>query len=397
MKEFDVVVIGGGIHGAGVLQAAAAAGHRCLLIEKKALASGTSSRSSKLIHGGLRYLETAQFRLVRESLHERSVLLRTAPDLVQLKPFYIPVYRNTRRRPWQLRLGLLAYAILGGFSAGTGFGSIPKSEWHRLDGLDTHDLDAVIRYHDAQTDDAQLTRAVVRSAQDLGAQLAMPASFIEAELDTQGVRIGYEERTDAGSFMRECRAQVLVNAAGPWATHVARGIRPAIEIPHVDLVQGTHIVVSVPTRSGIYYVESPSDGRAVFIMPWNGGTLIGTTETPYRGEPEQVHPLPEEEQYLLDVAQAYFAPLRGLTRADISARFAGLRVLPAGDAQAFGRSRETMLIGERAARPRVMAIYGGKLTAWRATAEQVMEKIETSLPRSRNRVSTEDLPLRRST
>ncbi len=396
MKEFDVVVIGGGIHGAGVLQAAVAAGHSALLIERRAIASGTSSRSSKLIHGGLRYLESGQFRLVRESLHERSVQLQSAPELVQLKPFFIPVYRTTRRRPWQLRLGLLAYAILGGFRAGTGFGSVPRSQWQQLDGLDTRDLDAVIRYHDAQTDDALLTRAVFRSAQDLGAEVAMPASFVEAELDDGGVRIGYEETTDNGSAMRECHARVMVNAAGPWATHVARDVRPAIDIPRVDLVQGTHIVVPVETRAGIYYVENPADGRAVFIMPWQGSTMIGTTETPFHGEPDQVQPLPEEEQYLLNVAQVYFPPLRGLTRADITNRFAGLRVLPAGDVQAFGRSRETMLIGDRAERPRVLGIYGGKLTAWRATAEQVMEKIETSLPRRRSRASTEDLPLRRS-
>lgn len=392
MIEFDVVVIGGGIHGAGVLQAAAAAGHRCLLIERRGLASGTSSRSSKLIHGGLRYLESGQFRLVRESLHERAVMLRTARELVQLRPFYIPVYRNTRRRPWKLRLGLFAYAVLGGFSAGTGFGSVPKREWPSLDGLNTHNLDAVIRYHDAQTDDAELTRSVVDSAQGLGAQLAMPASFVRAQLQGDEALVNYEE----GNSIKECRARVLVNAAGPWATHVARDVRPSIAIPRVDLVQGTHIVVPPPTTSGIYYVEAPRDGRAVFIMPWKGATMIGTTETVFHGEPDQVRPLPEEEQYLLEVAQAYFPALKSLTRDDISERFAGLRVLPVGDGKAFGRSRETMLIGDRDERPRILSIYGGKLTAWRATAEQVMERIETSLPRRRSRVSTENLALRRS-
>ncbi len=127
MKEYDVVIIGGGIHGAGVLQAAAAAGHSALLIERQALAAGTSSRSSKLIHGGLRYLESGQFALVRESLRERAIHLRIAPELVALKPFYIPVYRDTRRRPWQLKIGLWIYALLGGFDAATRFGSVPKS------------------------------------------------------------------------------------------------------------------------------------------------------------------------------------------------------------------------------------------------------------------------------
>ena len=392
MNEYDVVVIGGGIHGAGVLQAAAAAGHSCMLIERKALASGTSSRSSKLIHGGLRYLESGQFRLVRESLHERSVMLKIAPDLVKLRPFFIPVYPTTRRRPWQLKVGLFAYAMLGGFDASTRFGEVPRSEWDRLDGLDTNGLQAVIRYYDAQTDDAELTRSVVQSARSFGADLAMPASFIEAELSEHGVRIQYEE----GDRMILCNARVLVNAAGPWATHIARYVRPAIEIPAVDLVQGTHIVVPVKTVEGIYYVESPSDGRAVFVIPWHGGTMIGTTETPYHGEPEQVRPLPEEEEYLLQVARAYFPAFKTITREHIFERFAGLRVLPAGDVKAFGRSRETMLITDRPSHPRVLGIYGGKLTAWRATAEQVMDKIETSLPRRRRRVGTAELELRRS-
>src|SRR5580692_7074117 len=121
MKEYDVVIIGGGIHGAGVLQAAVASGHKALLIERQALASGTSSRSSKLIHGGLRYLESGQFALVRESLRERAILLRIASELVQLKPFFIPVYRDTRRRPWHLRCGLAVYAMLGGFDSSTRF------------------------------------------------------------------------------------------------------------------------------------------------------------------------------------------------------------------------------------------------------------------------------------
>src|SRR5271168_3386108 len=188
MKEYDVIIIGGGIHGAGVLQAAAAAGHSALLVERRALASGTSSRSSKLIHGGLRYLESAQFALVRESLRERAIHLRIAAELVELKPFFIPVYRDTRRRPWQLKLGLWMYALLGGFGAATRFGSVPRSDWPALDGLKTQDLDAVIRYHDAQTDDALLTRAVVQSALQLGgAGLAMPATFTRAVLADGGV------------------------------------------------------------------------------------------------------------------------------------------------------------------------------------------------------------------
>jgi glycerol-3-phosphate dehydrogenase len=393
MKEYDVIIIGGGIHGAGVLQAAAAAGHKALLIERQALASGTSSRSSKLIHGGLRYLESGQFALVRESLRERAIHLRIASELVELKAFFIPVYRDTRRRPWQLKIGLWMYALLGGFDAATRFGSVPKAEWPALDGLKTLDLDAVIRYHDAQTNDALLTRAVVKSALGLGAEIAMPAKFTLANLSEDGVKVSY---ATSGSSI-EVKARVLVNAAGPWATQVARAVHPAIAIPEVDLVQGTHIVIPHPVTAGIYYVESPTDGRAVFVMPWGGATLIGTTETPYRGDPDQVHPLPEEEEYLLAVVRHYFPHLGALTRGDITERFAGLRVLPAATQAAFDRSRESIFTTDRDARPRVLSIYGGKLTGWRAAAAHVMQRISPSLPAAVAQAETDLLILRRPT
>ena len=392
MQEYDVIVVGGGIHGAGVLQAAVAAGYSALLIEKGALASGTSSRSSKLIHGGLRYLESGQFSLVRESLRERAVHLRIAPELVELKPFFIPVYADTRRRPWQLKLGLWIYALLGGFDASTRFGSVPRSEWTQLDGLDTRNLDAVIRYHDAQTDDAQLTRAVVESARSLGGELAVPATLLGAELAEDGVVAVYE----SGGARIECRAKVLVNAAGPWATQVARTIQPAIAVPDVDLVQGTHIVLPMRVTQGIYYVESPGDRRAVFVMPWRGATLVGTTETPFRGDPDQVRPLPEEENYLLAVAGHYFPAVKALTRADIVQRFAGLRVLPAASQKAFDRSRETIFTPDRDPYPRVLSIYGGKLTGWRAAAAHVLERIGPSLGKRTRRAATDQLVLRRA-
>ena len=391
MKEYDVVVIGGGIHGAGVLQAAVAAGYKALLIERQALAAGTSSRSSKLIHGGLRYLESGQFALVRESLRERAIHLRIAPDLVALKTFYIPVYRDTRRRPWQLKIGLWIYALLGGFDSATRFGSVPKSEWPQLDGLETRDLDDVVCYHDAQTNDALLTRAVVKSALGLGAELAMPARFLSASLSDDGVTVSYA--VDGATI--ECRTRVLVNAAGPWAAEVARSVEPAIAVPDVELVQGTHVVIPHPLTAGIYYVESPIDGRAVFVMPWAGATLIGTTETPYHGDPDDAHPLPEEEEYLLAVVRHYFPALNGLTRDDITQRFAGLRVLPAASQAAFDRSRETIFTTDRDVRPRVLCIYGGKLTGWRAAADHVMRRIRPSLPAAERRAETDLMILRR--
>jgi glycerol-3-phosphate dehydrogenase len=388
--EYDVAIVGAGIHGAGCAQAAAAAGHSVLLLEQTAIAAGSSSRSSKLIHGGLRYLETGQFRLVRESLHERTILLRIAPDLVQLRRFHLPVYRTTRRQGWQLALGLTLYALLAGFASGAGFGRVPRRDWERLDGLQTRGLRSVLWYHDAQTDDALLSRAVVRSAQELGAELALPARFAGARLAAGGVEVRYA--TPAGE--RACRARVLINAAGPWATDVARRIEPAIAVPAVERVQGAHLLVPGRTEQGIYYVESPRDGRAVFVMPWHAATLIGTTETRFRGDPGRVAPQPREVAYLLEILRHYFPRHAALQVSDLLGAFAGLRVLPAGRGHAFHRSRETLLVSDRAERPRVLSVYGGKLTTWRAVAARALSRVAASLPARPPRARTDRILLR---
>jgi glycerol-3-phosphate dehydrogenase len=389
MRRFDVVVVGGGIHGVGVAQAVAAAGHSALLLEKRALAAGTSSKSSKLIHGGLRYLESGQFRLVHESLRERRILLNIAPDLVRLVPFHLPVYRQTRRRPWQLRLGLSLYALLGGFDRSTRFASVARSDWSSLDGLVTRDLVSVLRYLDAQTDDAVLTRAVMRSAQSLGAELAVPAELYAAELNDAGAIVRYAH----GGAQHEVEAKILVNAAGPWACEVAQRISPAVTIPRVELVQGSHIVVSGEPHQGIYYVESPRDGRAIFVMPWHGNTLVGTTETRFRGDPDHLQPLAAERHYLVSVLKHYFTQYAALDVRQLIDAFAGLRVLPAGAGHAFHRSRETLLVTDRPAQPRSLSIYGGKLTGWRATAEHVYARIASSLPARAARADTRTLKL----
>jgi len=385
----DVVVVGGGIHGAGVAQAAAASGHRVLVLEKRSLAWGTSSRSSKLVHGGLRYLESGQLGLVRESLEERAFMLRLAPELVTLRPFFIPVYPETRRRPWQLTLGLAAYAALAGLGRTARFGRLPRRQWERLDGLDTHRLQAVFRYFDAQTDDELLTRAVMKSAVSLGAQLALPAEFVGAEITRAGVRVLYRE----GGAERECDTRVLVNAAGPWASRVSRLVKPEPPVPPLELVQGTHIILPGGMQRGIYYVESPEDGRAVFVIPWKGAVMVGTTEMPFEGDPDHVRPLAAEIDYLLAVLARYFPAWRGADATAVASAFAGLRVLPAGRDGAFHRRRETMLEVDDLRRPRFLAVYGGKLTGWRATAARTLERLRPSLPARRPRADTRTLYL----
>jgi len=388
-RSWDVVIVGAGIHGAGMAQAVAAAGHSVLVLERSALAAGSSSRSSKLIHGGLRYLESGQWRLVRESLHERTLMLRLAPELVRLRRFHIPVYRHTRRRPWQLRVGLSLYALLAGLDASAHFGTVPRIEWPQLDGLETHGLQRVFWYHDAQTDDALLTAAVVRSAQSLGAQIALPAEFSGATLTDAGAQVRYL----AGGASHECSARVLVNAGGPWAGDIAARVQPAVRVPELELIQGTHLLLDTPPLRGVYYVESPRDGRAVFIMPWRGQLLLGTTEVRFRGDPSTVTPGPQEIHYLLGVLRHYFPRYRDAGAAELRGAFAGLRVLPAGGDHAFHRSRETLLTPDRSQRPRMLSIYGGKLTTWRAVSARALRMIAASLPQRRAPARTDQLEL----
>ena len=260
--DYDVIVIGAGIHGAGVAQAAAAAGYSVLVLEQyERPALGTSCKSSKLIHGGLRYLETGQFHLVRECLRERELLLRIAPHLVKLARFHIPVYSYTSRRPWKIGIGLGLYSL---FSRRT-FQRVPKRQWSKLDGLCTEGLDAVFSYYDAQTDDARLTRAVLASAQSLGVDVVFGAVVENVNCISNDVQLAY---CSAGQ-MQQVRARVLVNAAGPWVNRVLEHVEPAPVMPDIELVQGTHIVLP-HAISRPYYLEAPRDRRAVFVTPWRG-------------------------------------------------------------------------------------------------------------------------------
>jgi glycerol-3-phosphate dehydrogenase len=382
--QYDLVVIGAGIHGAGAAQAAAAAGYSVLVLEQTGIASATSCRSSKLIHGGLRYLESGQFNLVRESLRERAILRRVAPHLVRLVPFHIPIYRDTARRPWKIRAGLSLYAVLDNLRGSAWFSTLPRSQWNELDGLATENLQAVFRYQDAQTDDAALTQAVMRSAQTLGAELIMPGEFLGAHRGAYGYAVRY--RTPQGD--QECIGTTLVNAAGPWVNSVLARIAPRLPPAEIELVQGAHIVLDGPLHRGVYYTEA-EDGRAVFVMPWRSMTLVGTTETRFSGDPAQVRPLATEVEYLLRTFRRHF-PQHDVQLRD---QFAGLRVLPKGEGAAFGRPRETLFHTDTPELPYLVSIYGGKLTGYRATAEKVVTLLASTLPVRTRRGDTRTLPL----
>lgn len=371
MSEFfDVGIIGGGIQGCGVAQAAAAAGYRTILFERDELAHATSRNSSKLIHGGLRYLESRQFALVRESLRERELLTRNAPQLVRHVPFYIPIYKQTARRSWEIFTGLSLYALLGNFAPHACFRRVPPADWGKLDRLQPRELQAVYQYWDAQTDDAKLTRAVMHSAKKLGARLVCPVNIERIQYQSGEYHVNYSHGKTSGI----ARCVVLINASGPWVDKVHALIKPACEFPAIELVQGTHLLLRNPAPSGIYYVESPTDRRAVFVMPWYGQTLIGTTERIYTGDPAQVQPTETELAYLRSIAHHYFPALDDT----LVGQFCGLRVLPAGAQSVFHRPREAVLHTVPTL-PGYIAMIGGKLTGYRATAEKVVAMIKPGL------------------
>lgn len=384
--DYDIAIVGGGILGVGAAQACAAAGYHCVLIEKTGWASGTSSRSSKLIHGGLRYLESAQYSLVRESLHERAILLSIAPHLVHPLAFLIPVYVSTSRQPWKMAAGLGLYALLAGWTPLARFNRYAPDELPealRACGLGTEGLEAVFRYWDAQTDDAALTRAVLASAQSLGAEALCPCELVSAERRDGGYTLRL-----TGDFDRELHCDYLVNAGGPWVNEVLSRVAPTPVHRPIDRVLGSHLELEPALHDEAFYLESPDDRRAVFVLPWQGRTLLGTTERPFDGDPAQAAVSDGERDYLLATLRHYFPAYAPR----IVGEFAGVRVLPHGDGRAFSRPRDCVFHWDDE-HPRLLNLYGGKLTGYRSTGQDVVAKLCKVLGRREPRADTATLRL----
>lgn len=370
--DFDIVIIGGGIHGCGVAQAAASSGYRTALLEKNVIASGTSSQSTKLVHGGLRYLEQGNFKLVYEALRERETLLKLAPHLVEKVWFYIPVYKHSKRSAWQIHLGLWFYALLS--KGKSRYKKIPRSDWSSsLPALNTTGLSALFAYEDAATDDAKLTRAVANSAQDSGCAIREHIALQYAEFKRDHWQLSL-------SNGEQIRCRLLVNAAGPWVNQVAQYIQPPQPRLNIQLVQGTHLVLNRVCHQFIY-VES-NDGRVMFFRPWQGKVLVGTTETPHPGRPEDAHPTKSEITDILNTYNLYF-PQSACKETDIINTYCGLRVLPLqkqNTTMAFTANRETSHVWDNLQHPHYVALYGGKMTTYRRTAEKLIKQLQQSFP-----------------
>ncbi|MCF1428769.1 MAG: FAD-dependent oxidoreductase [Shewanella sp.] len=376
MGNTEVLVVGGGVVGAGIAQAVAAAGYQVTLWERATLGGATSANSSKLIHGGLRYLESGQISLVKSCLAQRKALLKLAPDLVQAVPFYIPIYEDSRRGAMTIAAGLSLYAMLAKLEPHGRFQLLPKSQWTTLEGLSQQGLKHVFQYWDAKTNDSKLTRAVAASARALGADIR---EGVNCDAIYQGARVCQVTGHDCSGNTLEYRASLIINACGPWVNQLLERVTPRLVGLPIDWVQGSHLLLDIPPPIGVLYLESHLDERVVFVIPWEGKTLLGTTETLLTSTPEAPTITPQEEDYLLAIYCHYFNDWQAEElRRSIVQRFCGVRVLPKTMGSAFGRSRET-IVHSQSSHPGIISVYGGKLTEYRVTAEQVLTQIRQRL------------------
>jgi glycerol-3-phosphate dehydrogenase len=383
---FDVCIIGGGITGAGAALDAATRGWRVALIDRGDFASGTSSASSKLIHGGLRYLEYAHFGLVHEALVERGRLLRNAPHLVEPLPFILPFYSGQRLSPWQWRLGLTLYDLLAGRENIAR--SRPLARRHLASaapGLRVRDLCGGALFHDALMDDARLTIAVLRTAARHGAIVANYAEAVGFER-REGTIVGVWAEDRVGGRRLLIRSKAVLNAAGPGADAVCR-LAGENGGPHLEPTKGVHLIVENRGHRAACLLLHPRDGRVFFVIPWYGKTLIGTTDTIPAG-PDALQVQTDEITYLLDGYNHYFEPALGA--ADVMGSFAGLRpLLRAGTGSPSARSREFRL---RVGPSGLVTALGGKFTTFRQIAETTVDALAVRVGKPR-RCRTRDLPL----
>ncbi len=380
-KRFDIFVIGGGINGCGIARDAAGRGYSVGLAEMTDLASGTSSASTKLVHGGLRYLEYREFRLVREALIEREVLWRNAPHIIWPLRFVLP-HHGGLRPAWLLRLGLFLYDHLGGRRR------LPPTRALDL-GRDPagKPLKPIFRrafeYSDCWVDDARLVVLNARDAADRGAAILTRTRVVSARRASSDDGSGewriqlHDERTGA---VEAVSARLLVNASGPWVDYVLDAVVGQNDARNVRLVQGSHIVVRRLYAHDRSYIFQNKDGRIVFAIPYEDAfTLIGTTDLDYEGDPAAAAISDREIDYLCALASEYFA--NPIQRNDIVWTYSGVRPLyDDGASKAQAATRDYVLkVDGTDGEPALLNIFGGKITTYRRLAEAVLAKIEENL------------------
>lgn len=378
---YDIAIIGGGINGTGIARDAAGRGLKVFLCEKNDLASATSSASTKLIHGGLRYLEHYEFRLVREALIEREVLLRAAPHIIWPLRFVLPHVKGLRPA-WMIRLGLFLYDHLGGRE------KLPGSEGIKLK---THPagkplvagMEKAFVYSDCWVQDARLVVLNAMDARNLGADIVTRTECVSAKRDGDVWNVTIRDEHGAEHTIR---AKSLVNAAGPWCAELLENRVEAKKKQGIRMVQGSHIVVPKLFDHDYCYIFQNPDGRIVFAIPYEQNfTLIGTTDRDYKGDPSKVAISAEETEYLCKLANTYFE--KKITTDDVVWAYSGVRPLYGdGSDDASKVTRDYVLeIDQGDHGAPLLNIYGGKITTYRKLAESAMSKLCPLLGRNDTR------------
>jgi glycerol-3-phosphate dehydrogenase len=393
----DLLVVGGGITGAGVLRDAASRGMRALLVERSDFAAGTSSRSSKMIHGGLRYIGEGQLGTTREACRERDRLLRLDPNLVRPLRFLFPAYAESKIPLWQVRTVLSIYAALANFRRTARFRMLRPAEVAELvPDLSTKSLRGAGLFTDAQVHDARLVLATLKSARSLGSAAVNHAEVVEFLRGDDGRLCGARIRDALSARTLEVRATALVNAAGPAVERV-RGIDRPVATPELRPAKGVHLVIPRERiRLEVAVTFEAADGRQVFLAPWDDVALLGTTDS-FTDEIDGPTVTIEEVHYLLDAANAAF-PRAGLSTNDLRSVFAGVRPLTADPDQATPStkvSREHRIYEDPSG---LVSAAGGKLTTYRAMGETIVDRVVRRLPADRRagfaRSRTAELSLR---
>ncbi len=393
--QFDAIIIGAGINGAGIARDAALRGLKVLLLDKGDIAGGTTAWSTRLIHGGLRYLEHGELGLVRESLRERERLLHIAPHLVRPLPLLIPLYAQGARAPLAVRAGLCAYDLLSFDKTTPAHRTLTRAATvAHAPGLATENLRGAAVYYDAQVEYAE--RLALENALDAvghGATLltyARVTRILEAAGRVQGVE--FADGLADGAY--RAHAPVVLNAAGPWVDEVVAGLSPAVG-RMIGGTKGSHIVVA-PFDSAprvALYVEAQTDRRPFFIIPWQELYLIGTTDLRYAGDLDHVAPDEAELTYLLAETNRVL-PRAQLKRADVLYAYAGVRPLAYGaEGATAGITRRHFLREHRSPRAGFVSIIGGKLTTYRELARQAVDLVYRKLERRAPRCVTAERPL----
>ncbi len=394
-QPYDLLVIGGGATGCGIARDAALRGLRVALVEREDFASGTSSRSSRLIHGGIRYLEHGHLGLVFESSIERARLLRLAPHLVRPLPFVWPVYKGARVPRWKLTAGLMLYDALALFRNVKASRSLsPRQVVEAIPGLRSEGLTGGARYYDAATDDSRLTLVNALGASEAGATVLNHVS-VRGLLLEEGRARGATLVDELTGQQLSVRARVLVSATGPWTDEIRRLDTANGTIPGVRGSKGVHISVPrerLPTDSALTLL-SPVDGRVMFILPAHSHTIIGTTETATQAHPSEVRASVSDVDYLLASANGFF-PKAHLAREDVVSAWAGIRPLVAtgysGSDSPNSASREHAIHSSPTG---ILSISGGKLTTYRVMARDMVDAVEKTLGVPHRKTPTETLPL----